>query len=447
MRDYKTPYRATTANKFIKFSPWWGIVMLGSLLILLSFPKSSPKTTLSSTTLTYSLPLPSQPMPEREEHSSILEDAPKQIQLVIKADDNLANLFKRAGVAYLTLHTLLKEISDSKLLTQLRPKQRVTFILDKKQQLQKLLYEMDPITTLRVERTAQGQFTSKVIKQKLNHETRYVTGSVDQALFSSGLKQQIPYQLLQQLVSIFSKKIDFSKDVRKGDHFAIAYKADFLNGKPMSVGHIVAASYTNRQHTYFAFRYPQTGKETDYYTLQGKSLSLGFDRFPLQYTHVSSSFNLNRFHPILHVTRPHRGIDLAAPLGTPIRAVADGKVVYIGRQAGYGNVIKIEHGSKYKTVYAHMHRFKAKLSQGDYVARGQVIGYVGQTGLATAPHCHFEFRIQGEPHNPATVDLPTYPDVRPAKLKNFKQYAEQWVAQLELVDTALRHTHNSTSKA
>lgn len=174
---------------------------------------------------------------------------------------------------------------------------------------------------------------------------------------------------------------------------------------------------------------------SDYYSPQGTSLKNAFNRYPLRFSHISSTFSLSRYHPILHYRRPHRGVDLAAPIGTPILATGNGRIEIIGRQSGYGNMIKIKHNKSYSTIYGHMLRFQKGLSKGSYIKKGQVIGYVGQTGLASGPHCHYEFHINHQPKNPTTVNLPKGDSIPAREMTSFKANTNTLLAQLKSYET------------
>ena len=173
-----------------------------------------------------------------------------------------------------------------------------------------------------------------------------------------------------------------------------------------------------------------------YFTPNGTSVRKAFSRYPLQFSYISSMFNLSRIHPILKQRRPHKGVDLAAPIGTPIHATSNGRVVSIGYENGYGNKIKLEHPDHYTSIYGHLLKFKKGLTHGAQVKRGDIIGYVGQTGLATGPHCHYELRRHNKPLNPSTVKLPQAFSIPAKELAQFKAHAVTQLAQLKLYEAA-----------
>ncbi len=236
-----------------------------------------------------------------------------------------------------------------------------------------------------------------------------------------------------ELAAIFGWDVDFALDIRAGDSFTVVYEELYLNGEKLRDGDILAAEFNNRGKRYRAIRYQDPRGRTEYYSPDGKNMRKAFLRTPVAFTRISSRFSLGRKHPILHHIRAHKGVDYAAPRGTPIKATGDGKIVFRGRKGGYGNTIIIQHGGRYSTLYAHMSRFARSLRTGRRVRQGQVIGYVGSTGLATGPHLHYEFRINGAHHNPLTVRLPDASPLPRKYRRNFKASTAPYLAQLDLL--------------
>lgn len=360
----------------------------------------------------------------------------KKQTFTIKPGDSLSSIFEKAGLSNKLLITLLGQSKHKSILENIKLGQKLHITETPKGDFVKLYF--DPALTQRliIEQTKTGQYQSTLKTLKPKHQQHYLTATIKNSLYETGIKYRIPHSLLLQLTQIFARHINFAKDIRNNDKLTLIYQTDHVKNGPIRIGRILAARYTSAKKTYTAVRYQKFNKETDYFTPEGRSLRLSFDRFPIKYTHISSHFDPHRKHPILNVTRPHKGIDLAAHQGTEIRAVADGQVVQIGLNSGFGKMIKLKHSNKYETVYAHMVRFKPSLSRSKYVKRGEVIGYVGQTGLATAPHCHFEFRISGKQVDPATTPLPTAPDITHKALMAFKQKTQSLLEQLALYESA-----------
>ncbi len=356
-----------------------------------------------------------------------------------KEGDTLASLFKSLSLDDKALASILKDNPHAERLSKLKPGQKLQFAIQE-QTLNKLIIPLTPtqsITITRKDETYKTQITPKDVTSH-NH---YVTATVKNSLYATAKQRGIPYKLIHQMAHIFNWEIDFSKDVREGDRFTIVYKAFFIENKQVGTGEILAATYTTKRgKTFQAIRHAKSDGKVDYYNEKGESLRKAFSRYPVKFSHISSAFSLNRMHPILKVRRPPEGVDLAAPIGTPIKAIGDGRITSIGFHNGYGNMIKIKHNDTYTTLYAHMLRFKKGLSKGSRVKKGQVIGYVGQTGLADGPHCHFEFHINKHPKNPTTVDLPRALPVPKGELATFQYNAGALLAHIKLFEEAHQAT-------
>jgi murein DD-endopeptidase MepM/ murein hydrolase activator NlpD len=213
-------------------------------------------------------------------------------------------------------------------------------------------------------------------------------------------------QTAVSLADIFGWDIDFVLDIQPGDSFVVTYQELFRDGAYLKDGPVLAASFTNQGREYVAVRYVDPDGMAHYYTPEGKSMRKAFLRAPLEFTRVSSRFNSARRHPILNLIRAHKGVDYAAPMGTPVKAAGDGRIRFAGRKGGYGNVVEIEHTRSIVTVYGHLSRFAKGTHVGAHVAQGSIIAYVGMTGLATGPHLHYEYRVNGVFKNPQTIALP-----------------------------------------
>lgn len=248
----------------------------------------------------------------------------------------------------------------------------------------------------------------------------YVGMTIHSSLYNDGKKAGIPYNILNQLTKIFALRINF-KEVKPGDKLVLAYDdAHAAFGFKIVPGNIIAVKFTQGKRVYSAVRYVNAQGVAEYFSPDGESMKKAFTRFPVKYTHINSLFNMHRMHPVTHVIRPHTGVDLAAPLGTPIYSIGDGKISFIGWEGAYGNIVKVQHNEKYSSMYAHMLRFAPGLSVGSYVKRGQLIGFLGQTGNATGPHVHFEIRVYNVPVNPLTVPLPYSSSVPASQINAFR---------------------------
>jgi len=247
------------------------------------------------------------------------------------------------------------------------------------------------------------------------------------SLFGATDAAGIPDGIAMQLADVFGGEIDFHRDLRKGDRFTVLYEMHVLEGRALRPGRVLAAEFVNQGKAYRAVRYAE-----GYYAPGGKNLRKAFLRSPLEFSRVSSGFGMRR-HPFLQSWRAHQGVDYAAPTGTRVRAVSDGVVDFAGRNGGYGNVVVLRHQGTYSTVYAHLSSFARGLRKGSRVAQGDTIGAVGQTGWATGPHLHYEFRISGVARNPLSVALPAAAPLAPHELDAFGHYSGPMAAQLDLL--------------
>lgn len=247
---------------------------------------------------------------------------------------------------------------------------------------------------------AGNAFVSHVETAPLTASTHLGSALVRTSLFAAADEANVPDSVVSQMVEIFTTEIDFHRDLRLGDRFSVVYETLDADGEPMRTGRILSAEFVNAGTQYNSVWFQAPGRKGGYYTLDGKSLETSYLPRPLQYSRVSSGFSM-RFHPILHEWKAHLGVDYAAPIGTPVRTVGDGKVEFAGVQNGFGNVVIVRHNATEETVYAHLSRIGVR--PGQEVAQGQTIGNVGQTGWATGPHLHFEFRVNGVHQNPTVM--------------------------------------------
>ncbi|HKJ77578.1 MAG TPA: peptidoglycan DD-metalloendopeptidase family protein, partial [Gammaproteobacteria bacterium] len=263
--------------------------------------------------------------------------------------------------------------------------------------------------------------------------TAHATGTIETSLFEAGREAGLSDRTIMELAYIFGWDVDFALDIRAGDRFTILYEEQFLDGEKLRNGPILAAEFINRGRVVRAVRFTDPSGHTDYYSPEGRSMRKAFLRSPVDFRRISSRFQRERFHPVLGKKRPHRGVDYAANVGTPIKASGDGKIVFRGWKGGYGRAVILRHGGRYTTLYGHMSRFRGGLRTGSRVKQGQVIGYVGASGLATGPHLHYEFRVNGVHRDPLKVELPKAEPIRKAYRDDFRQASKPLLAQLEVL--------------
>jgi murein DD-endopeptidase MepM/ murein hydrolase activator NlpD len=377
-------------------------------------------------------------LPELQAKQKIIDDAnhldPKEwSEHTVRSGDNLAKLFQRAKIKPQQLGELMKSGDDVKTLRRIFPKDTIRLLKDDSGILQALHYDIDEKSYLLVERK-QGELVAKKIEHEIEIRQAHASGEIESSLFLAAQKAGISQNVIMELANIFGWDIDFVLDIRKGDSFTVLYEEEYLNGEKIADGDILAADFVNDGKIYRAVRYtnPQTN-QTEYFTPDGKSMRKAFLRSPVNFARISSRFSTGRYHPVLHKVRAHKGVDYAAKSGTPIKAAGDGKVIFKGKKGGYGKVMIVQHGSKYTTLYAHLKTYNRNLRVGSRVKQGQTIAYVGQTGLATGPHLHYEFRVNGVHRNPLTVKLPDSQPVPKRYMADFDLMTSPVIAQLDAV--------------
>lgn len=376
--------------------------------------------------------------PEDEEEDAALDHNWKRVRP--KSGDSLASLFKHLNISPKTLQAILNDNPHNKALTQIKPNQELQFLIQN-QQLEKLIIPVSPTQSFVVTHQ-QGHYPGVIKARAMTSHQQLITATVKGSLFGTAQQMGIPAKLMRQMMSILSRDINFARDVRSGDQFSMLYNAFYIEDKQVDVGDIMAVRYIHQGQTHQAIRHQNQHGGFDYYSLDGTSLKKAFTRYPVRFSHISSTFSLSRMHPVLHYARPHYGIDLAAPIGTPIYATGDGRIEHIGRQGGYGNMIKIVHDRTYTTLYGHMLKFQKGLSRGSHVKRGQLIGFVGQSGLASGPHCHYEVHFNRRPKNPATISLPTAAPIPAREMAVFRAQANMLLARLKLFEDGYRLASN-----
>jgi len=297
-------------------------------------------------------------------------------------------------------------------------------------EIKSLTRRINETATLSVTRP-DGVFNATLVENPLETEEATLRGTVDSSLYVAVNAAGGTDRLAVELADVFKYDIDFVNQVQPGDQFIVAHEQQYQDGAFVRDGDILAAEFVNTGKTYRAVRYVGPSGRADYYTPDGRPVRKAFLRYPVDYARISSGFSLARRHPVLNRVRAHKGIDFAAATGTPIKAAGAGRVVSRGRNGGYGNVVVLAHSNGVTTLYGHMSRFAKGLSVGDHVAQGQVIGYVGMTGLATGPHVHYEYRVNGVHKNPARVTMPKADPIPANLMADFKAQTAPLLAQLD----------------
>jgi len=378
-------------------------------------------------------------LPPLEQDFSPPEDlkALKRISYKIRSGDTLGNLFVRYGVSLQERKLWLQAIQKHLPLGAFRPGKEVQLYLTRvsspkaKEQLKAVEVEQNEDSILTWEKGTKGIVFSK--REKPYDVALKTAGSVvETTLFEDGARVGLNQTVLSQLADLFSWEIDFDREIQKGDTFKVLYEDRSRKGSKNTPSlKILAAELVSAGQRYFAMYFEKEKGKGDYYDLNGRTLARAFLRFPLEFTNISSTFSHSRFHPILKVDRPHYGVDFAARLGTPVRVVADGKILFAGwRKGGYGRMIEVEHESPYSSRYAHLQRVAKGIRSGSPVKKGQIIGYVGSSGRSTGSHLHFEIYQNREYIDPLNFESPAEHQIEPALLKVFENRKQLFTAEL-----------------
>ena len=352
-------------------------------------------------------------------------------RVTVSSGDSLYLIFKRLGLPQRDLALMTGSKPLAKKLARISPRQELEFYVDTESRLTRLVHRLDRIRSLHVYRDGSA-FTFEEVVEPPEISVATATGVIDSSLFEAGQRAGLSDNLIMQMAEIFGWDVDFALDIRAGDRFALVFEEQFKDGEKIGEGPIVAAEFTNRGRRIRAVRYVDPAGRIDYFSPDGRSMRKAFLRTPVNFTRISSRFSFSRRHPILHKMRAHRGVDYAAPRGTAVKASGDGRVVFAGRNGGYGRTVILKHGSVYTTLYAHLSRFSRGIRPGKRVEQGQTIGYVGSTGLATGPHLHYEFRVRGAHRDPLSVKLPRAAPLADGYMADFQEKAEPLLAKLEL---------------
>lgn len=341
-----------------------------------------------------------------------------RVELVdeVKAGDSLASIFLRNGFSSRDVHEITRT-EHGKQLAEIFPGHRLAFT-KLGNTLETLTYSTDRLTSYTFHRDG-DQFTA--IKQVFQPDrvTTYKHSSIDSSLFVASQRAGLPDNLTMRLAQIFQWDIDFVLDIRPGDEFFVLFEELYFEGEFVGYGDILAAEFVNQGRRYRAVQYQTQSGRKDYFTPDGISMRKAFLRAPVEFSKISSRFNMRRLHPVRKTVRPHRGIDYAAPIGTPILAAGDGRINTATRNRANGRYIIINHGQQFVTKYLHLSKFARGIKAGKRVKQGQVIGYVGATGLVTGPHLHYEFLVNGVHMNPRTVALPKAKSIAEGELPQF----------------------------
>ncbi len=348
----------------------------------------------------------------------------------VRAGDSLARVFERVAVSQRDLAAVLESGPLAKVLQRIYPGHEIRFITSPETGLVKLSYAPDRLETLEFEREGDA-FKAKHVTRDAQISSAYKHATIDQSLFVASQQAGLSDEMTLRLAQIFQWDIDFVLDIRKGDDFSVLFEEKYVDGDFIGFGKILAAEFINQNTRYRAVYYVDSSGRADYFNASGESMRKAFLRAPVEFSRISSNFNLRRFHPVQKRVMPHRGIDYVAPAGTPILAAGDGRVSKATRTKPNGNFVILQHGAAIQTKYLHLSKFGRGIRGGTQVRQGQVIGYVGATGWATAPHLHYEFLVNGAHKDPRTVPLPK---ARPIPSRERARFDAQTTPLLALLD-------------
>ncbi len=362
-----------------------------------------------------------------------IQKAPQLTTTKLEIDRNktFSEVMQSHGYDSETIHEIYESARDIYNLGKIQAGKVITVISSDQQDFQRLEYSIDPFQTLvvrRVEGLLKAELFHRNVETRVEQRGGYIYGSLYSSLARIGEKDE----LVANFADIFEWDIDFFKDLKEGDSFKIIFERKYVDGEAHGYGSILAAELTNKGNTYRAIGYRRNGK-LEYFSPDGKALKKAFLAAPLKFSRISAGFSRNRFHPVLKRSRPHYGIDYAAPIGTPVRAIGSGKVILAGWAGGAGKTVKLQHDKEIATVYCHLSRFATGVRQGASVSQGQVIGYVGTTGLSTGPHLDFRYLKNGKYINFLSIKSPQAAPLSNTEVSQFQIVSGDIIQQLSNV--------------
>ena len=366
--------------------------------------------------------------------NTVFHGADRWVKEKIRKGDNLSSVLARHRVSRSTaiqVSRAAKPVFD--LSRSLQPKDTIRLALSNNGLLVGLSYPMDRDRMLLVTRDDGVHFVPHVQQKSYSTRLEVVSGVIgrDGSLFTAGKSAGLTQSLAIQLAGLFEWDVDFARDIRSGDGFRVVHEVKYDEGKRVRNGKIVAAEFVNQGQVFRVVRYTDPSGSSGYYDAKGRNVRKMFIRAPVDFTRISSLFSQRRKHPVYGYTRAHKGVDYAAPTGTPVRAAGDGRIAFVGRKGGFGKLILVRHNGTYTTAYAHLSRYSRGLRNGQRVAQGQVIGLVGATGAATGPHLHYEIRIRGKQVNPLSIQLPGTNAIPRAYMNDFRIHSSRMLAHLK----------------
>ena len=355
--------------------------------------------------------------------------------LTVRSGDSLDRLFRRNNFSAAELALIMREDAARKHLRLIKPGDQIE-IWHVEGHILTLRRKLDYAHSLEV-RSEADSYTAEVLEHRITRRLVEAHGRIKNSLFLAAAEAGVSDRSIMNLTGIFAWDIDFVLDIRGDDEFHVVVEELWHNGERVAEGNILAAQFVNQGEVFQAIRYEDPEGRASYFSPDGRNMRKAFLRAPLSFSRVSSNFNPNRRHPVLNTIRAHKGVDYAAPSGTPVKAAGDGKVIFRGVKGGYGNTMILQHGGNITTLYAHLKGFNRKFRNGSRVRQGDIIAYVGSTGVSTGPHLHYEYRVNGVHKNPRTVKLPDAAPINAAYRAEFMQIAEPLIERFDRRASAL----------
>lgn len=371
-----------------------------------------------------------------EDEAIVSIDEGTWLEEKVKSGDNLALIFSRLKLSANLLHRIVNSSKEAKGLAKIRPGEAIRVRIDKQGEMLELVHKQSAIRSLQILPTEEG-FSAQAHDRSLEKRIATASGTITNSLYLSAQRAGLSDALTMELANIFGWDIDFALEIRAGDQFSLIYEEEYLDGKKYRNGPILAAEFTNQGKVFRAIRFEDEEGYSSYFSPEGQSMRKAFLRAPVDFRRISSRFTKARYHPVLGKKRPHKGVDYSAATGTPIKAAGDGRVIFRGTKGGYGRTVIVRHGSQYTTLYAHMSKYRSNVGNGTRVRQGQVIGYVGKSGLATGPHLHYEFRVNGVHRNPLTIKLPAAEPLAKKYRSQFASVSAPLLSQLDLISKTM----------
>jgi len=426
----KVPPQSTSSKLFYRIGRWLttGTLVLAVGTLTAALPGGVERTLApdAPTLITQALPLP----------PPTVQEAPQDNWQIVRVESGqtLGHLFNEVGVPATVMHQVLERPDTAKSLSHLKIGDEIAFNINSEGELRRLRFDRD--AKHRVELALEnGKIDETVIERETSTRTVVASGVITHSLYAAAVKAGLPSSAIFTLADeIFQYDIDFSRDLKRGDRFSVVMDETWREGERIA-STIRAATLHVGGKLYSGLHFEHEGKAS-YFDSEGRPLQKSFMRMPVKFSRISSPFGMRR-HPVMGTMRMHKGVDYAAPTGTPIMAAGDARVQFVGNQRGYGNVVILDHGRGYTTLYGHMSRFANNIQRGQRVKQGAVIGYVGSTGMATGPHLHYEFRVNGEHRNPTAVTMPPPEPISGRALVAFRTQTAPVLAHIQRMEERL----------